>query len=239
MLHRVLGLALLAGFAAAFAASILQFSWSVPLILDAEVYEHFGGELPPGGFALAKGQMELDAALAGESIWWRHGLTIVSNLLFATGAAFVLAGLFTLFGLGGLKRGLAWGAGGFLAIAAAPALGLPPELPGTIAAELSARQGWWLATAGATAAGLAMLAFSGSWFAKLAGVVLMVLPHAVGAPQPEVHESVVPAALAQEFIAASLASSAAFWLTLGAAVGMLMRKFGLDAHAAGEQPQAT
>lgn len=239
MLHRVLGVALLAGFAAGLAATALQLSWSVPLILDAEVYEYFGGELPPGGFEAARGQAEAAAAAAGESIWWRHGLTSVANLLFGTGAAFVLTGLFTLFGLGGLRRGLAWGAGGFLAIAAAPALGLPPELPGTIAAELSARQGWWLATAGATAVGLAMLAFAGPWFAKLAGVLLMVLPHAIGAPHPEVHESVVPAVLAQEFVAASLVASAAFWLALGGAVGVLTRKFGLDSQAAGEQPQAT
>ncbi len=237
MLHRVLSVALLAGFAAGLATSALQFSWSVPLILDAEVYEHFGGELPPGGFEIAKQQVE--AAIGGEGIWQRHGLTLVANLLFGTGAALVLAGLFSLFRFGGLKHGLAWGAGGFLAIAAAPALGLPPELPGTVAADLSARQSWWLATAGATAAGLAMFTLAGSWLTRLVGLLLVVLPHAVGAPHPAVHESVVPAALAKEFIAASLVASAAFWLTAGTGVGLLARRFGLDTPATAEQPQAT
>ena len=235
MLHRVLGVALLAAFAAAFAASVLQFSWSVPLIQEAEVYEHFGGELPPGGLEQAKEQVLAAEAAAGESALRRHGLTVVSNLLFGLGAGLMLAGLFNLFGLGGLKRGLAWGVRGFLAVAVAPALGLPPELPGKVAAELSARQAWWLVTVMATAAGLATLAFAGSRLAKLAAILAMVLPHAFGAPQPEVHEALVPAALAREFVAASLVSSAAFWLTLGVAVGLLAHRFGLDSPAA-EQP---
>lgn len=238
MLHRVLGIALLAGFAAAAAASALQFSWSVPLILDAEVYEYYGGALPPGGFDLAKGQLQAETAAAGESAFQRHALTVVSNLLFGTGAAFILTGLFNLLGIGGVRRGLAWGAGGFLAIAAAPALGLPPELPGTVAAELSARQAWWLGTAAATAVGLATLAFARPRYVKLAALALMVLPHAVGAPQPETHQALVPAMLAREFIAASLVSSAAFWLTLGGAVGLLAHRFGLDARTAAEEPQA-
>ena len=48
---------------------------------------------------------------------------------------------------------------GFAVFMLAPSLGLPPELPGMPAAELGPRQVWWLLTAAATAAGLALLAF--------------------------------------------------------------------------------
>jgi predicted cobalt transporter CbtA len=52
------------------------------------------------------------------------------------------------------RRGLLWGLGGFAALHLAPAVGLPPELPGMASADLAARQpGGPLR--GATATGLA------------------------------------------------------------------------------------
>jgi adenosylcobinamide kinase/adenosylcobinamide-phosphate guanylyltransferase len=50
-----------------------------------------------------------------------------------------------------------WGLAGFAVFTLAPGLGLPPELPAMPAADLLARQVWWIGTAAATAIGLADL----------------------------------------------------------------------------------
>ena len=57
----------------------------------------------------------------------------------------------------------------FAAFGLAPALGLPPELPGAFAASLRERQLWWLLAASGAAAGLLLLAFKrGAAFKALA-----------------------------------------------------------------------
>ena len=47
--------------------------------------------------------------------------------------------------------------------------------------------------------------------------MLLAVPHLIGAPHPEVHESLAPAALEREFILASLLTNAVFWSALGLA----------------------
>jgi len=105
-------------------------------------------------------------------------------------------------------------------------MGLPPELPGTAAAELGARQAWWAGTVVATLAGLALAVYTPQWWLKAAGVLAIALPHLIGAPQPEVHEALAPAALQREFIIASLTASAVFWVLLGGLTGFLARRLG-------------
>ena len=86
---------------------------------------------------------------------------------------------------------------------------------------------------------LAALAYGQGWIWKLLGIALMVAPHVVGAPHPEVHESLAPAALTREFIVASLVASALVWLTLGLGVGLLLHKFGLDRQVTPQEAGAT
>lgn len=123
------------------------------------------------------------------------------------------------------RSGLAFGLAGFAALALAPALGLPPEMPGSAAGGLAERQIWWLATAAATAGGLAALLLTGSRVLQMAGAALLALPHIVGAPQPEVFASRAPAELAAHFVAASLAITAVFWALLGFASGAFYQRF--------------
>ncbi|HBP3631148.1 TPA: cobalt transporter, partial [Pseudomonas aeruginosa] len=150
--------------------------------------------------------------------------TTGGNLVVAVGFALMLAGLFTLRAPGQTWQGLLWGLAGYAVFCLAPSLGLPPELPGTAAADLVQRQYWWIATAAATAVGLALLVFGGNWPLKLVGAVLLALPHLFGAPQPEVHASLAPEALAQRFVVASLVSNALFWAALGLAAAWLFRR---------------
>ena len=91
----------------------------------------------------------------------------------------------------------AWPA--FAVFTLAPGLGLPPELPAMPAAELGARQLWWIATAVATALALGLLFYRRSPFAAVAAVALLVVPHLIGAPQPASHESPDPRRPASQF----------------------------------------
>lgn len=223
-MRRALIAALVAGFAGCVVVTALQQAVVVPLILKAEEYEEAGKANPPTGQAQAAPQ----AAHQHDEEGWkpddgidRIAYTALANLGFGVGFALLLAAGFTLAGREvGTLRGLAWGAAGFAAFALAPALGLPPELPGTVAAELVPRQLWWFGTAIATASGLGLIVFGRGRMWKALGVLALVLPHIVGAPHPEGgHGGTVPADIARGFIVLSLLTTALFWAVLGAVSG--------------------
>jgi predicted cobalt transporter CbtA len=101
----------------------------------------------------------------------------------------------------------------------APALGLPPALPGSPEAPLFARQAWWLATILATAGGLWLIVLApvGGW--RWLGVPLLALPHLFGVPAPP--EALAPPLvdLTRRFIAVTLTVNLSSWLALGAVSG--------------------
>jgi predicted cobalt transporter CbtA len=59
---------------------------------------------------------------------------------------------------------------------------------------------------------------------KALGAVLIAVPHIIGAPHPEVSDSAVPAVLAANFAANSLAMMALFWIVLGVSLGWAMNR---------------
>ncbi|MCP1573065.1 cobalt transporter subunit CbtA [Herbaspirillum rubrisubalbicans] len=157
----------------------------------------------------------------------RTGYTVLANVSMAVGFALMLVAAFALSGRAiSWRSGLLWGLAGYGVFFVAPSLGLPPEVPGTLAAPLHARQLWWVMTAAMTAASLGLFVFTRGWPYKLVGVLLLVVPHLVGAPQPEVHGSVAPEELAQAFIHATALANAVFWLALGGLTGFFYRRFG-------------
>src|SRR3954451_1153817 len=226
MLRRILFTALVAGTVAGLFAAGIQHLKLIPLIAAAEVYEAAG----------AQADHQQDAHQHSAAPEWepapgieRAGYTVVADILAGIGFALVLIGGVALAQLGGYtidaRRGLIWGAAGFVVFARAPAIGLPPELPGMEAAGLAARQQWWLLTAAATAGGLGLIIFARPAALRALGVALIVVPHLIGAPAAPHAASGVPAELAAEFATASLAVAAAFWLLLGSVSGWLYRRF--------------
>jgi cobalt transporter subunit CbtA len=123
------------------------------------------------------------------------------------------------------RRALAWAIAGFVATGLAPSAGLAPELPGSGAGELIARQAWWIATAVVTALALWAFLRTESLLARLGGVVLLLAPHVIGAPHPHAFESRVPAEIAAEFAALSLVVQGLLWALAGIAVGLLWPRF--------------
>ena len=128
-------------------------------------------------------------------------------------------------GISSWRSGMLWGFAGFAVFTLAPGLGLPPELPAMPAADLVARQTWWIATVVATAAGLALVAFRGTVVLSIVGVALIVAPHIIGAPQPESHASPIPEDLHHQFVVATTVTNLVFWVLLGGLVGIVRSRF--------------
>jgi len=146
-------------------------------------------------------------------------MTLGFNIVTFTGFAFLLVAGFALADRAGHtvteKQGLIWGLCAFIAIQLAPAVGLPPELPGTPAAAVELRQVWWIATVLATGIGIAMIAFGANLMALGTGLVLILLPHIIGAPHLDTYFGVAPPELSAHFVGLSLGSAAVAWTLLG------------------------
>jgi cobalt transporter subunit CbtA len=227
MLKRVFLVALLAGLVAGLATAILQHFTTTPLILAAEVYEttaeqHHAAEAVAHQHEHAQVAAHAEPAKgwAPTDGWERTLSTLVATIVSAIGFALILCAAMLIAGEEITPlRALAWAAGGFAATGLATGLGLSPQLPGSEGAVLAARQLWWAGTAFATALGLYLLLRTQSRLAWAGGILLLVAPHTIGAPQARSYTSTVPAELAAQFAASSLAIHAAFWLILGLTVG--------------------
>jgi cobalt transporter subunit CbtA len=217
MFRRVFLAAILAGLAAGIVWSAVQELRVTPFILAAEVFEHQAHGRGHAGDAAP--QAEAWAPADGIE---RMAYTVLANLIVATAFSLALTGASLLLNRPvTLANGAIWGLCGFLAFSLAPAAGLPPELPGIASGDLLARQIWWWLTAAMTAAGLALAASrKGGLFWPLS-IVLIALPHVIGAPVAPEESSNVPAHLASGFVANALASAAIFWICLGLAQGFV------------------
>lgn len=235
MIKRIAQTAGFTGLLAALLLTLLQSFWVAPLILQAETFENApaAAEVVPHVHAEGAAAHTHDAeAWEPENGWQRVLSTTGGNLVVAVGFALMLAGLYTLRAPTRSAQGLLWGLAGYATFVLAPTLGLPPELPGTAAADLAQRQIWWIGTAASTAAGIALLVFGRNWLLKVLGVAILAVPHVIGAPQPEVHSMLAPEALEAQFKIASQLTNVAFWLALGLISAWLFRRNRDDQYSA-------
>ncbi|MGH8357504.1 MAG: CbtA family protein [Pseudomonas sp.] len=215
MIKRIAQTAGFTGLLAALLLTLLQSFWVAPLILQAETFENAPAATEVHEHAEATAHTHDAEAWEPEDGWQRVLSTTGGNLVVAVGFALMLAGLYTLRAPTRTAQGLLWGLAGYATFVLAPTLGLPPELPGTAAADLAQRQIWWIGTAASTAAGIALIVFGRNWLLKILGVAILAVPHVIGAPQPEVHSMLAPEALEAQFKIASQLTNVAFWLALG------------------------
>ncbi len=210
MFRRVFFAALVSGIVAGVFASGVQSLGVVPLIYEAETLE----QKAPAPIPRTHEDHAEEGSLS------RFALTLVSNVVSGVGFALVLVGCLALRGETNWKRGALWGMGGFAALSLAPALVMPPGLPGAPSAPLADRQLLWIVTVAATAAGLALLAFGRGVRWKAPGAVFIALPHVMDPLHPQAHAGPLDA-LMRSFTLAALATSAAFWIVLGFCAGYL------------------
>ncbi|GHD08566.1 CbtA family protein [Tianweitania populi] len=244
LFRNVVFLAALAGLCAGLVMTALQVTSTVPLILQAETFENAAPEAHEHGAADATAPVSSEAPAVpahehDEDGWApadgfeRTAFTALANIVTGIGFALLLvvasefAG-----GITTLRQGLLWGFAGFAVFTLAPGLGLPPELPAMPAAELLPRQIWWTGTVLATAAGLALVVFGRASWLAIGGIALLVVPHLIGAPQPESHESPIPEGLHHQFVVAVTVTNLVFWAVLGVMTALLRNRVVDDAVTA-------
>jgi len=196
----------------------------IPLIYQAETYENVSPEKAVTPAA--------NADWAPQAGFERVAFTLLANVLNGVGFGFLLTAVIVFAGLGiSWTTGILWGMGGFLAFSFIPAIGLPPEMPGMVAADIVDRQVWWIAAVACALIGMGLLAFGKGAALKTLGVVIIAIPQVVGAPHVNLAEvsSSVPAELAAQYVVATLLTTSLFWLVLGASVGGLLHRFGKPA----------
>lgn len=243
MIGRVVLAVLLAGIAAGLVMGVIQHVRLTPLILEAEAFERAGDPASHSHSHEATGTDASQPAADGhdhdhgegwapQDGWQRTLATTVTAAMTGAGFGAMLAGLSLLTGLQITRRnGIIWGLCGFLAVTLAPAAGLPPELPGMAAADLFARQVWWVATIAATAAGIYLIATQQRPWALVLAAVLILAPHVVGAPVAPHGEGIVPAELVARFVANSIAANAVFWCIIGLFMGLVLDRTAKDIYA--------
>ena len=245
MFQKMLTSALGAGCAAWLLAAVLHFALVQEYILLGEPYEpgaavHFAGAAPQSadadhthdeGDATAShdtGDVASHdqhshgggASEASRDVW----TVVFFGLVYVAYAMMLVAGfgLARAYGIAITEReGLLWGIAGFAAFQLAPAMGLAPELPGTMAADLAARQVWWWGTVAATATGLGLLAYGRGLASTALAVVLLAAPHVIGAPEIEGFSGVAPPEVSAAFAARVLGVALAVWALLGWVAGYL------------------
>ena len=234
MFARILSAAALAGVLSGLLLTALQQIAIAPLLREAEAREvaaaakaaHDSAPIQPA-----------HAAWTPQGKFERVGATALANVLLATGFGLLLGAAMSARGHSGWRHGLLWGAAGFAAFFVAPSLGLPPELPGAEAAPLRERTMWWMATVTATAAGLWLVVFGRKPVARALGLVLVVAPHAMGAPTPAIPGGFDSTGAADDFVRATYVVNAALWATLGGLVG-LFYKMGPRRSLSDDRPPA-
>lgn len=200
--------------------SAYQAAFITPIIISSEIYEVIE--------STASHQVE---AWGPEDGLERHSWSFVTNFLLCFAYALVLMSLMTIKSSVNALKGVFWGGAAYITLYVAPALGLPPEIPGMEAAFLEGRQSWWVFTVVITALALWLIAFQ-SIINKIIGFVLIVIPHLIGAPQPEIHGFVNPDPVAinalnqlwHDFILQTSIANALLWLVIGGISGYLVKK---------------
>lgn len=232
-------LSVLAGVIVGTATTVFQYVSVTPLILQAEVFEQAGEaesiavivEEQSGTAAAihtdATGHVHDEEAWGPTDGLQRNLFSWLANVLTATGFAFILTGLMSLkTNPIGYTEGLLWGLAGFVTVTLAPGIGLPPELPGTPAADLNARQLWWSYTVIATGGGLALINYKRQTWAFALAAALIVSPHLIGAPHPSHGEvGLAPAALESKFIVMATLMSLVSWVLLGPLCQIFLNRF--------------
>ncbi|RZN35966.1 CbtA family protein [Bradyrhizobium sp. Leo121] len=213
----------LAGLIVGALISVVQFFGTVPMIQKSEVFEKAAADAHHKASHAGSGEADHhhDAEWEPDEGFQRSALTVAANVLTAIGFGLLLTGIYALRQRPvHWREGLFWGLAGFAVFVAAPGLGLPPELPGLPVADLTARQIWWIATAALTASALYLLILRSEPWAAVLGVILIVIPHLVGAPvAPESHAE-VPASLSHQFVVTVVLTGLLFWSLLGVATSL-------------------
>lgn len=226
--RKIVLVAAIAGLTAGIAMTVAQHFVTVPMILEAESFEEQFAEpeeLPAPDAATADGRGYGEDEGVPAAGFERVFFNFLANAVTGIGFALLLVAASELLGgLSGWRQGVFWGLAGFTVFTLAPGLGLPPELPVMPAADVAAQQLWWIGAVVSTAVALWLLFYRRSLPAVVLAFALLVLPHAIGAPQPASYGSPIPKSLQHNFIVAVATTTLVFWGLLGGIAGFARQR---------------
>lgn len=213
MLKNLLLVGLLTGVISGSLLTLLQSFTVIPLIQQAEQYEEW---VP------ASSEMEShhDDSFAQEDWkpdegWERLGFTWLANLSIASGFGLMMAGIMALHRPRSWAHSILFAACGYYAFFLAPALLLPPELPGSESPHLAHRQATWLFTVLASLAGLGIMGFVQKLSHRLLGLAALAAPFLIFTPLEVHYAAPVPPELITRFTWLAGVTNSAHWLILG------------------------
>jgi cobalt transporter subunit CbtA len=227
---------LLAGAATGLVVALLQLFLIQPLIIEAERYET-GVMVLPGPEAVAPDRApdhgNIEASV--KSGLTRGALTVLFLTLTWSGFGLLAAAGVATAQLVAPDRPitvLGIAIAGFATAALAPALGLPPELPGMPAADIEARRIWWIWSGLAMLAALTLAFRFRSFGARFVSFAVAASPHVFGAPSAPLAVATIPPDLAALYVSRVLGVSFFGWLVMaivlqrlsaGSAKGLALR----------------
>ena len=222
MFSRIMVSGLFSGALGGIIAGFLQWYFVQPVLLHSELYEagiltHFVGTSNS-----AHPDLEYIQPM-------RDGLSLIFSMLIYTGYAIILIAAMLLRAQKSetnitFHQGIIWGVSGFFVVHLAPAISLPPEVPGVAAAELQLRQIWWFATTLLTAGGLWIIAFTKKGSRFIIGAALILAPHIIGAPEPDIFTGPAPTEIGALFASRALGTGLISWAMLGGLSAFFLKK---------------
>ena len=205
-----------------------------PVIYSAEVYE------TEEAFTLALSD-QYDHEHSHRQWAPEHGLerkqfTLVSSIFAGIGFAAVMLAIMNQIQLSlnrsfNWLKGVLWGLAGFLSVFVAPAIGVPPEIPGMQTALIEHRQICWVLTVFSVAIGLALIAFTPLKL-KAVGLLFLALPYLFIVPKFEgalfQHEDPAVVKALQlihiQFVTYSGIANLIFWVAMGVACALTLKR---------------
>ena len=222
MFSRILVSGLFAGALGGFIAGVLQWLFVQPVLLHSELYEM--GILKHFGALTNSAQPDLNRLQPIRDI-----LSILFSMVIYIGYAILLISAMTIHKLKSktiisFHQGIIWGISGYIIVHFAPAISLPPEVPGVAAADLQSRQIWWFITIFFSAAGIWLIAFNSKKLPLLIGCILVLAPHIFGAPEPSSFTGPAPTEIGALFASRALGIGLISWAVLGGLSAIFLHK---------------
>ena len=223
MFRNLLLVGLLAGVLTGTLLTIVQSFSVLPIIRQAEQYEGTANPAtrPDAPHEHQEAAIEWQPAEGIE----RLAFTWLANLSIGAGFGLMMTGIMTLRRPHTLTQALLFGIGGYYVIFVAPALLLPPELPGAESHDLQTRQATWLFTVVTSLAGLCILAWSSPHWKRLLGFVVICSPFLLFSRHQVNYADPVPPVLIGRFAWMTGFTNLLFWIALGSLVYWLQKRW--------------
>jgi len=230
MIKKFILISLLSGFISALGLTALQLFNTIPLILEAEKYENNNLiNYDTSKQIINKNHIEDDEKYQWfpENGFERTIYTFISNFVLSVGFSLILLSVYLYINSITIIKGIFTGFIGYLVFFLLPNMGLPAELPGTVASSLDNRQIWWIGTVVISFVGFTIIFFNKNKVLRIVAIFLILLPHIITAPHALIHAGRAPYEMLKHFEINSTITNGIFWIILSFVTIILFKKYNI------------